>query len=283
MGDLNESTFVIAPEVQDSPSQAPLDADESGADGFAPLVDQRSDDYDDDDLGEAPALEDEPVGESGTILHEETDVDVTARMRAEGFTSGKKTIKVSRHGIEYPSLPPAVVKRIAQTFAKASGARGKITPDAMKAIMQATDWFFEQLGEDLEAYAKHAGRKTIDASDVLTLMKRYSTIYHWVSRALCCFVHTWLTSLQTTSDQSADYAIRTRAAPPSQGVAAGTPHAASYCSKKAAQGERRRGGRRRHLRLKGGGPSRNLPFNYYQCLFMRTRRATSDGGFLTTM
>lgn len=194
MGDLNESTFVIAPEVQDSPSQAPLDADESGADGFAPLVDQRSDDYDDDDLGEAPALEDEPVGESGTILHEETDFDVTARMRAEGFTSGKKTIKVSRHGIEYPSLPPAVVKRIAQTFAKASGARGKITPDAMKAIMQATDWFFEQLGEDLEAYAKHAGRKTIDASDVLTLMKRYSTIYHWVSRASCCFVHTWLTS-----------------------------------------------------------------------------------------
>ncbi|KAH8162061.1 hypothetical protein CIB48_g6165 [Xylaria polymorpha] len=38
--------------------------------------------------------------------------------------------------------------------------------------MQATDWFFEQLGDDLSAYAKHAGRKTIDESDMITLMRR---------------------------------------------------------------------------------------------------------------
>ena len=91
-----------------------------------------------------------------------------------GFAKIKATKKISKHGIEYTSLPPAMVKRLAQTFAKTSGAKGgNISPEALKAIMQASDWFFEQLGDDLSAYAKHAHRKTIDMSDVLTLMKRY--------------------------------------------------------------------------------------------------------------
>jgi histone H3/H4 len=115
---------------------------------------------------------------------DETEIESATVQRAEvrDGSKKKKSIKVSKYGIEYPSLPPAVVKRLAQNFAKANGAKGQITPDAMKAIMQASDWFFEQLGEDLQAYAKHAGRKTIDESDVLTLMRRYGTIYRWVSR-----------------------------------------------------------------------------------------------------
>lgn len=90
-----------------------------------------------------------------------------------GFSKIKATKKISKHGIEYTSLPPAMVKRLAQTFAKTSGAKGNISPEALRAIMQASDWFFEQLGDDLSAYAKHAHRKTIDMSDMLTLMKRY--------------------------------------------------------------------------------------------------------------
>lgn len=153
-----------------------------------PLVDQRSDDFDDADLGEVPALEDEPEDQPASALQEhdqeqsELEPAVLARRAAMRHVSGDKVVKVSRYGIEYPSLPPAVVRRLAQNFARASGVKGKITADAMKAIMQASDWFFEQLGEDLQAYARHAGRKTIDESDVLTLMKRYGTIYHWVSR-----------------------------------------------------------------------------------------------------
>lgn len=179
---MNESTFVIAPQVQESPGPPPLAAEEPEFGDFAPLMDQRSDDFDDEDLGEVPAMEDESIEMPERTQYDETEVDVTTHIikRAE-VRSGKKAIKVSKHGIEYPSLPPAVVKRLAQNFAQASGAKGKITPDALKAIMQASDWFFEQLGEDLQAYAKHAGRKTIDESDVLTLMKRYSTFYRGVS------------------------------------------------------------------------------------------------------
>ncbi|AEO65152.1 uncharacterized protein THITE_2111872 [Thermothielavioides terrestris NRRL 8126] len=178
VGDVNDSTFVIAPQVQESPDR-PLFADgEPGLDNYAPLVDQRSDDYDDEELlGEVPPLEEEQMEDPSLRPRDETEIESVAVQRAEVRDgSKKKSIKVSKYGIEYPSLPPAVVKRLAQNFAKANGAKGQITPDAMKAIMQASDWFFEQLGEDLQAYAKHAGRKTIDESDVLTLMRRQRQI-----------------------------------------------------------------------------------------------------------
>ncbi|KAK4042183.1 centromere kinetochore component CENP-T-domain-containing protein [Parachaetomium inaequale] len=177
VGEINESTFMIAHQVAESPDRPPIGDDEPIYDDYAPLVDQRSDDFDDEDLlGEVPALEEESAEGPSMALHHETELETVTAKRAEVRGSTKKSIKVSKHGIEYPSLPPAVVKRLAQNFAKASGAKGKITPDAMKSIMQASDWFFEQLGEDLQAYAKHAGRKTIDESDVFTLMKRQRQI-----------------------------------------------------------------------------------------------------------
>lgn len=186
MGDVNESTFMIAPQIQESPDRPLFADDEPDYGDYAPLVDQRSDD-DDDLLGDVPALEDEPMDGPSLVPHDETEVAPFSARRTEVRGSAKKkSIKVSKYGIEYPALPPTVVKRLAHNFAKANGAKGQITPDAMKAIMQASDWFFEQLGEDLQAYAKHAGRKTIDESDVLTLMKRYGTFYRWVSLGLCC-------------------------------------------------------------------------------------------------
>lgn len=63
---------------------------------------------------------------------------------------------------------------MASTFARSSGnAKSKIDKGTMAAIMQATDWFLEQAADDLGTYAKHAKRRTIDESDVITLMKRY--------------------------------------------------------------------------------------------------------------
>jgi histone H3/H4 len=85
----------------------------------------------------------------------------------------KKRIKISRYGIQYPSLPVGVVKRLATTFLKTSGnGNAKLSKDTVEAIMQASDWFFEQVSDDLGTYAQHASRKTIDETDVVTLMKR---------------------------------------------------------------------------------------------------------------
>ncbi|KAF4309538.1 hypothetical protein GTA08_BOTSDO02218 [Botryosphaeria dothidea] len=89
----------------------------------------------------------------------------------------RKSLKVSRYGTSYPSLPSSVVKRIATSFARLhSGPTTKLSKDTLDAISQASDWYFEQVGEDLSSYAEHAGRKTIEEADVVALMSRQRQI-----------------------------------------------------------------------------------------------------------
>lgn len=85
-----------------------------------------------------------------------------------------KGLKRSRHGISYPSLPSGVTKRIASTCSRVVGMKkSSISKESLKAIMEASGRYFEQLGEDLGVFAHHAGRKKIEESDVIAVMKRY--------------------------------------------------------------------------------------------------------------
>ncbi|KAK3076207.1 hypothetical protein LTS18_013624 [Coniosporium uncinatum] len=84
-----------------------------------------------------------------------------------------RDLKISKHGIQYPSLPHTVLKKLSTTLACAAGnSKATLSKDTLAAISQASDWFFEQVSEDLASYAEHAGRKTIEESDVVALMKR---------------------------------------------------------------------------------------------------------------
>lgn len=85
----------------------------------------------------------------------------------------RKELKLSRVGLEYPSFPAAPVKKLALSFMKSQGSKAQLNKDALDALVQTTDDFFEQIGIDLAAYAQHAGRKVIEESDVLALMRRY--------------------------------------------------------------------------------------------------------------
>ncbi|KAI5922297.1 hypothetical protein F4810DRAFT_721395 [Camillea tinctor] len=143
------------------------DYDSDGNEPFG-VPDLNEDDTNDTGLGEDSRLNETTMLSASRPATQ--TFEFTARSRSRRGKPGKK---ISRYGIEYPSLPPSVVKRLATTFAKTAGMRNaKISPDTLDAIMQATDWFFEQLGDDLSAYARHAGRKTIDESDMVTLMRR---------------------------------------------------------------------------------------------------------------
>ena len=85
-----------------------------------------------------------------------------------------KGLKRSRHGIPYPSLPSGVTKKIASTCTRVLGMKkSSISKESLKATMEASDRYFEQLSEDLGAFAHHAGRKKIEESDAIALMKRY--------------------------------------------------------------------------------------------------------------
>ena len=144
--------------------------------------------YEDDEEEEEVLVGAEPddIGSNGAIAEE--DLRVYPEDSAAGDRSlqpqtletskklgrRRKELRVSKYGHEYPSFPPAIVKRLAIGFARSHGnSHMKISKETLEAIMQATDWFFEQAAEDLASYADHASRKAIDDSDAITLMKRY--------------------------------------------------------------------------------------------------------------
>ncbi|KAF5685764.1 hypothetical protein FCIRC_3253 [Fusarium circinatum] len=133
-------------------------------------------DYNDGGVDDHSSINEEPV----PIL----EPTVTAGMRHEPADDrlprglkAKKRKRISQHGIAYPSLPPAFVKRVAQTALQSSGlSNQRLSAETLDALIQSSEWFFEQLGDDLGAYADHAKRKTIEESDVFTLMKRQRQI-----------------------------------------------------------------------------------------------------------
>ena len=81
----------------------------------------------------------------------------------------RKPLPLSRHGIPYPPFPRQVIKKMATKF---SGST--ISADTLDALVAASEAFFQQASEDLAAYAKHAGRKVIQDSDVVQLLRRYA-------------------------------------------------------------------------------------------------------------
>lgn len=94
-------------------------------------------------------------------------------LRDEELPTRGKQKKLSRHGIPVPNLPAGVVRKLATRFSRTrAGSKAKINKAALAAIEQASSWYFEQVSQDLSAYSKHAGRKTIDESDVTTLLRR---------------------------------------------------------------------------------------------------------------
>ncbi|KAI1176436.1 centromere kinetochore component CENP-T-domain-containing protein [Nemania sp. FL0916] len=184
----NETTFVMAPAqspIRDPTATADIEDLEGLGSDDGPLgMDNDDDDdhvnepmdmpdFDDvEEQEEETDAEDAAENNNNISSVEETTLSrITDLARNRGIKR-KKGKNISRYGIEYPSLPRNMVKRLATTCAKTAGSKGKISPDTLDAIMQASEWFFEQLGDDLSAYAKHAGRKTIDESDMITLMRR---------------------------------------------------------------------------------------------------------------
>ncbi|KAL2037911.1 hypothetical protein N7G274_009386 [Stereocaulon virgatum] len=85
----------------------------------------------------------------------------------------QEMLRKSRHGISYPSLPPSVTKKIATTCLRALGnKKSTVNKDTLAAMVEASERYFEQVSEDLGAFAQHAGRRKIDESDVIAIMRR---------------------------------------------------------------------------------------------------------------
>lgn len=91
------------------------------------------------------------------------------KTKARALKRAKKVLPLSRHGHPVPHFPRATIKKMAQNFA----AGASISNETLNALVAASEAFFEQVSDDLAAYAGHAGRKTIEDVDVVQLLKRY--------------------------------------------------------------------------------------------------------------
>lgn len=186
--DANESTFMMGVPPAGDDTQPPAEMEEDDDDENEPFAIDFAEEFAPAELeayDDVPQPEDmthaDDVTHAEDVVHTddiatpeaEEPTELVSEIQRRRVKKRKRGPQLSQFGIEYPPLPPAVVKRLAQTFAQSSGvAQTKITPDTLDALCQASDWFFEQLGDSLRAYAQHAGRKTVDESDVVTLMQR---------------------------------------------------------------------------------------------------------------
>ncbi|GAB0138332.1 hypothetical protein EsDP_00006568 [Epichloe bromicola] len=123
------------------------------------------------------AEEEEGAQEAGMEDQSELAQPSSATKPRQQTKPKKRQRRISKYGIEYPPLPPTFVKRVAQTALHSSGlSNPRVSADTLTALTQASEWFFEQVADDLGAYANHANRNTIEESDVATLMRRQRQI-----------------------------------------------------------------------------------------------------------
>ena len=163
---------------QDATQGLAFDADVSGA--FGPVGWESDHGVQDD--ADLQAYREEESAVDRSLLSQTPDRPSRPEGRAR---RQRRELKLSKSGHEYPSFSSATIKRLASGLARSHGGKAKINSDTLAVLVQTTDWFFEQVGEDLAAYAQHAGRKMIEDADMVALMKRY-TVLQW----LCILLHT---------------------------------------------------------------------------------------------
>ncbi|XP_053255702.1 centromere protein T isoform X2 [Podarcis raffonei] len=74
-------------------------------------------------------------------------------------------------GKREPALPSKFVKNVF-----AHSVKMPVAKDAFKAVENCVNLYFKQLSDDLEAYANHARRKTVEPADLELLMRRQGLI-----------------------------------------------------------------------------------------------------------
>ncbi|KAK6522116.1 hypothetical protein TWF281_002682 [Arthrobotrys megalospora] len=115
--------------------------------------------------------EDEEEDDDGPPPFQAGDHNIRSTQAQPGLPRkprSKKELPLSIHGIPYPSLPPKVIKSII-----ARTSKQKVSKEALAIIAAASEAYFENLGEDLGSFARHAKRKTVEEGDVLQVLRRH--------------------------------------------------------------------------------------------------------------
>ncbi|NXQ21979.1 CENPT protein, partial [Peucedramus taeniatus] len=82
-----------------------------------------------------------------------------------------KRLGTSQKKPREPQIPRSLIKQIFRHFAKMP-----VTRDAFQIVEKCSERYFKQLSSDLEAYAHHAGRKTVETADLEVLLRRQGLV-----------------------------------------------------------------------------------------------------------
>ncbi|XP_062606251.1 centromere protein T-like isoform X2 [Saccostrea cucullata] len=82
-----------------------------------------------------------------------------------------QTLKKPRVKVQSSTLPASTIKQTFSHFCKM-----RVDKDTLPELVKITEEYFDQVAHDLEAFAHHAGRRTIDERDVELLLKRQKFI-----------------------------------------------------------------------------------------------------------
>jgi histone H3/H4 len=160
--------------VVDETSQRPLDV--SGTPGII----FRSDDSDDfrfempditerksDDTGVQEVYDEDYSGSDFELAEVNLDPNlILQEKKLEQLSAkNKRPMLIAETGTEYPPFPKRVTKKLASNH-------GKVGNETLNTLAEISADFFAQASGDLEAYARHAGRRTIEESDAIQLLRR---------------------------------------------------------------------------------------------------------------
>lgn len=82
-------------------------------------------------------------------------------------TNRSKATKKPRVKVQSLTLPAVTIRQTFNHFCKM-----RVDKDTLPELVKITDEYFDRVAQDLEAFAHHAGRKTIDERDAELLLKR---------------------------------------------------------------------------------------------------------------
>ncbi|AWP17686.1 putative centromere protein T [Scophthalmus maximus] len=94
--------------------------------------------------------------------------NIEASSSSEALPAAKpKRVQQRRPAKKAACLPKSYLMSVFRHFAKA-----KVSPDVYPVLSEIMDKYFDRLASDLETYAGHAKRKTIEVEDAVLLLKR---------------------------------------------------------------------------------------------------------------
>uniref|UniRef100_UPI0037E8546C enolase-phosphatase E1 n=1 Tax=Semicossyphus pulcher TaxID=241346 RepID=UPI0037E8546C len=178
LDDDKENSFHLPEVADDTEEDGHLNDEQPEEEAAAAQEEEWEDEEDDDEEIEVPSKTPAFVREKRNLFRPDPpaspsvfkNIQASSTSDGEGLPASKpKQVRKKRAGPtrKQGSLPKSYLMGVFKHFAKT-----KVSADVYPVLQEIMDKFFERVAEDLETFAVHAKRKTIDVEDAELLLRR---------------------------------------------------------------------------------------------------------------